>query len=82
MFLNPEELSYRAERIAERKINSLSFVDFRKLCIEALIEEGDGNQDWRLSQKEFSKLMDKNYTPSYKCKSFAFPPAQQTFASF
>jgi len=38
----------------------------RKLCIEALIEEGDGNHDWRLSREEFTKLMDKNYIPSYK----------------
>lgn len=38
----------------------------RKLCIEALIEEGDRNQDWRLSKNEFSTLMDQNYEASYK----------------
>jgi len=38
----------------------------RKLCIEALIEEGDRNQDWRLTQNEFSTLMNQDYEPSYK----------------
>jgi len=38
----------------------------RKLCIEALIEEGDTNQDWRLSRQEFGHLMDSNYQPTYK----------------
>jgi hypothetical protein len=43
----------------------------RKLCIEALVEEGDQDQDWRLTSKEFFRLMDQNYQPSNKCKSIA-----------
>jgi len=38
----------------------------RKLCIEALIEEGDRNQDWRLSKTEFDNLMKPDYQPTYK----------------
>jgi len=41
---------------------------FRKLCIEALVEEGDLNHDWRLNSIEFLKIMDKNYKTSNKCK--------------
>jgi len=41
----------------------------RKLCFEALVEEGDRNQDWRLSEGEFTSLMDSEYKPSRKyCK--------------
>lgn len=38
----------------------------RRLCVEALIEEGDRNQDWRLSLEEYSKLLDEEYQPSNK----------------
>ena len=41
---------------------------FRKLCIEALVEEGDRDQDWRLTISEFMNLMDPEYQPSSKCK--------------
>jgi len=41
----------------------------RKLCIEALVEEGDRDQDWRLTSQEFSTLMNPDYQPSRKyCK--------------
>ena len=40
----------------------------RKLCFEALIEEGDRDQDWRLNEAEFATLLDPNYEPSRKCK--------------
>ena len=32
------------------------------------VEEGDSNQDWRLSLAEFTHLVDRDYQPSYKCK--------------
>ena len=40
----------------------------RKLCFEALIEEGDRDQDWRLNEAEFATLLDPDYEPSRKCK--------------
>ena len=40
----------------------------RKLCIEALVEEGDRDKDWRLTIGEFMNLMDPEYQPSSKCK--------------
>jgi hypothetical protein len=50
--------------------NGINFHFSRKLCIEALVEEGDQNQDWRLTSKEFFRLMEENYQPSNKCKCF------------
>jgi len=38
----------------------------RKLCIEALVEEGDRDKDWRLTISEFINLMDPEYQPSSK----------------
>lgn len=38
----------------------------RQLCVDALVEEGDVNSDWRLDIKEFSRLFDSSYLPSDK----------------
>ena len=68
----------RSDRISDSR--DLSFFFFlllptkafnlfcRKLCIEALVEEGDQNQDWRLTSQEFLRLMDESYQPSNKCE--------------
>ena len=56
--------------------NNLAIYFFcRKLCIEALVEEGDQDQDWRLSASEFFRLMDENYEPSNKCKELYLQPS-------
>ena len=44
----------------------------RLLCLDALVEEGDRDMDWRLSRVEFNKLIDQDYQPSNKCKSLTF----------
>lgn len=36
------------------------------LCLDALVEEGDRDQDWRLSKQEFIQLMSHDYEPSNK----------------
>ena len=36
--------------------------------MDALVEEGDVNSDWRLDIKEFSRLFDSSYLPSDKSK--------------
>ena len=38
----------------------------RQLCVDALVEEGDLNSDWRLNVQEFSRLFDSAYLPSDK----------------
>ncbi len=35
--------------------------------MDALIEEGDRDQDWRLDRAEFLRLMGQEYQPSNKC---------------
>ena len=41
---------------------------FRQLCVDALVEEGDKNSDWRLNLQEFQQLFDSTYVPSDKSK--------------
>eukprot|EP00095_Tigriopus_kingsejongensis_P010211 maker-scaffold78_size404448-snap-gene-1.12 protein:Tk10211 transcript:maker-scaffold78_size404448-snap-gene-1.12-mRNA-1 annotation:"follistatin-related protein 1" len=36
------------------------------LCLDALVEEGDRNQDWRLSPSEMVQVMSHHYEPSNK----------------
>jgi len=38
----------------------------RQLCVDALVEEGDKNSDWRLDLQEFQQLFDSTYVPSDK----------------
>ena len=40
----------------------------RQLCLDALVEEGDRNFDWRLSFEEFKDLLSESYKPSAKRK--------------
>jgi len=44
-----------------RKTNEL-----RQLCLDALVEEGDKNFDWRLSYQEYKALLSESFTPSAK----------------
>ena len=46
-----------------RKTNEL-----RQLCLDALVEEGDKNFDWRLSYQEYKALLSESFTPSAKRK--------------
>ena len=39
---------------------------FRQLCLDALVEEGDRNFDWRLSFDEFKDLLSDTFVPSTK----------------
>ena len=39
---------------------------FRQLCLDALVEEGDRNFDWRLSFEEYKLLLSDSYKPSRK----------------
>jgi len=38
----------------------------RQLCLDALVEEGDKNFDWRLSFQEFKDLLSDSFRPSSK----------------
>jgi len=41
----------------------------RELCLDALVEEGDVNMDWRLSYSEYKEIMQEDYEPSQQvCK--------------
>jgi hypothetical protein len=37
---------------------------FRQLCLDALVEEGDVNMDWRLGYEEYREIMKEEYLPS------------------
>ena len=43
---------------------------FRQLCLDALVEEGDRNFDWRLSFEEYKLLLSDSYKPSRKRKFY------------
>ena len=36
----------------------------RQLCLDALVEEGDVNMDWRLGYEEYREIMKEEYLPS------------------
>lgn len=38
----------------------------RQLCLDALVEEGDKNFDWRLSYQEYKEILSESFTPSSK----------------
>jgi len=40
--------------------------ELRQLCLDALVEEGDRNFDWRLSFEEYKLLLSDSYKPSRK----------------
>ena len=42
------------------------FCLIRLLCLDALVEEGDQDEDYRLNFKEFSRLMADDFVPSNK----------------
>ena len=52
------------------------FFSFRQRCLEALVEEGDRDQDWRLDQDEFQEIMSHEYEPSNKCELLGRPCSQ------
>ena len=43
-----------------------TFVVFRLLCLDALVEEGDLDEDYRLRFGEFSRIMAADFVPSNK----------------
>ena len=38
------------------------------MCLDALVEEGDQDFDWRLSFEEFKRLLSDTFVPSAKGK--------------
>ena len=42
------------------------FCNYMQLCLDALVEEGDENSDWRLSFGEFKRLLSESFVPSVK----------------
>ena len=40
--------------------------EHRQLCLDALVEEGDINHDWRLDFQEFKNIFSSFYKPSSK----------------
>jgi hypothetical protein len=40
----------------------------RQLCLDALVEEGDVNMDWRLGYEEYRQIMKEEYIPSSQGK--------------
>jgi len=38
----------------------------RQLCLDALVEEGDTNWDWRLSFQEYKEILSESFVPSAK----------------
>jgi len=51
----------KSEEVSRQKSNQL-----RQLCLDALVEEGDTNFDWRLSFDEFKDLLSDTFVPSTK----------------
>ena len=68
----------KSEEAHRQKSNQLRYVNssvifflywmhyFRQLCLDALVEEGDRNFDWRLSFDEFKDLLSDTFVPSTK----------------
>ena len=54
------------------------FLTFRLLCLDAIVEEGDLDKDWRLSEAEFLRIMDSTYEMSNKCKLNIFITRQES----
>ena len=40
---------------------------FRVLCVDAIVDAGDKNSDWRLDLAEYKALMDSTFQPKEKC---------------
>ena len=62
--------------------HSILHFNFRLLCLDALVEEADVDDDWRLREDEFTSLMAQDYVPSIKCErnllsSTRVPPQKQ-----
>jgi len=51
----------KGEEVARQRSNQL-----RQLCLDALVEEGDQDFDWRLSFEEFKRLLSDTFVPSAK----------------
>ena len=63
----PMQSIYYSNMIAINDTADLyKFVFIRLLCLDALVEEGDQDEDYRLSFKEFSRLMADDFVPSNK----------------
>ena len=43
------------------------FFSRRVLCVDAIIDSGDSNSDWRLDFDEYKALMDSSFQPKEKC---------------
>ena len=41
----------------------------RVLCVDAIVDAGDANSDWRLDLEEFKVLMDADFQPKEKCNT-------------
>jgi hypothetical protein len=47
----------------------LFFLLHRVLCVDAIIDSGDSNSDWRLDFDEYKALMDSSFQPKEKCSN-------------
>jgi len=66
-FLDSEEILSKISSNKMFRMNTkIMAVEKRQLCVDALVEEGDVNSDWRLNVEEFSRLFDSSYLPSDK----------------
>jgi len=68
-FLDSEEMYKYISRNNSNNHNMSKADKIRELCLDALVEEGDVNMDWRLGYTEYKEILQENYQPSSQvCK--------------
>ena len=43
-----------------------SIIIYRELCVDAIVDDGDRNKDWKLDFEEFTRVMNPSYQPNEK----------------
>lgn len=68
-FLDSQELYRYISRNNSEDQPQAKADKIRELCLDALVEEGDVNMDWRLGYSEYRELLQEEYIPSVQvCK--------------
>jgi len=65
-FLDSKEIGDYLDRNRTVRGHQSNSNEHRQLCLDALVEEGDNNYDWRLSFQEFKRILEEKFVPSAK----------------
>lgn len=68
-YLDSEEMYQYISRNQSEPYTLAKADKIRELCLDALVEEGDVNMDWRLGYTEYKEILQEAYQPSVQvCK--------------